>query len=442
MALSGARYTYTAGMPVERVGWLIARARRSAGLGERELATTVGVSQRTLRRWERGAVLPTDDEVEAIALACGLRLADLLPRRGVVELDAAARSMKVGDSIAALPDGATNGEILGLFVSLVRAERHAPDARELRLRQEDLDVLADALDLDDRDLEAQLVEIIGLTRAEASSVRSQLLRRRLVMPVAGALLGLGVVGGVQFLRSDKNPDVTTVAAVPATTVLAKRPPSTTIPAAESITVPRGATTPPAEALPPTASSPARSALTTPTSATPAVDVSATAAPPTTARRKPRPKLAPSTTIPVQIAEPTTVVNSAAPTTPPPPAPPAVTTATTVATTTPATLAPVPAGPPPPPPGSGAASRTPGAPSTTPPPPPPAPPATLAPVRAGPPVTDPFSGSSSSTSVAPSTTSAPPTTAPLVTTQVPTTAATATSSTSDPAPPPPTGDLRA
>jgi transcriptional regulator with XRE-family HTH domain len=404
MALSGARYTYTAGMPMERVGWLIARARRTAGLGERELGTTVGVSQRTLRRWERGAVLPTDDEVEAIALACGLRVADLLPRRGVVELDAAARSMKVGDSIAALPEGATNGEILELFVALVRTERRAPDARELRLRQEDLDVLADALDLDDRDLEAQLVEIIGLTRAQASSVRSQLLRRRLVMPVAGALLGLGVVGGVQFLRSNKNPEVTTVAAVPATSVLANRAPSTTIAQAGPISVALGPTIGTSETLAPAASAPdGTTAPTTPTSAAPAVEVSASVAPATTAHHKPKPKPAPTTTIPVQIAEPTTVVNSAAPAPPPPPAPPAVTTATTLATTTPTTVPSVPTSPP---------------------------------------GTDPGSGSSSSTSAASSTTTAPPTTAPLVTTEVPSTAAPTTSSTIEPGPPPPSSEMRA
>jgi ribosome-binding protein aMBF1 (putative translation factor) len=61
-------------MPAARVGWLVARARSVAGIGERDLASSVGVPVRTVRRWERGDLVPTDDEVEAIALACGARL--------------------------------------------------------------------------------------------------------------------------------------------------------------------------------------------------------------------------------------------------------------------------------------------------------------------------------------------------------------------------------
>src|SRR5437762_11659884 len=52
--VTDARYTYTAGMPAARVGWLVARARSVAGVGERDLASSVGVPVRVVRRWERG----------------------------------------------------------------------------------------------------------------------------------------------------------------------------------------------------------------------------------------------------------------------------------------------------------------------------------------------------------------------------------------------------
>ena len=52
--MTDARYTYTAGMPAARVGWLVARARAVAGIADRDLASSLGVALRTVRRWERG----------------------------------------------------------------------------------------------------------------------------------------------------------------------------------------------------------------------------------------------------------------------------------------------------------------------------------------------------------------------------------------------------
>jgi transcriptional regulator with XRE-family HTH domain len=191
--VTDARYTYTAGMPAERVGWLMARARTTAGATERDVAMAAGVSARVVRRWERGGGVPTDDQVEAIAAACGTRLTELLPRRAAASFDPLTGALSVGEHAATVPaSGIDNDAVLRAYVVMVRRQRGLRESDDVRLRQDDLDALAEALDLDDDDLEDRLVRLIGLSRSHAAAVRAQLLRRRLAVPVVSVLTGLAL----------------------------------------------------------------------------------------------------------------------------------------------------------------------------------------------------------------------------------------------------------
>lgn len=193
--VTDARYTYTAGMPAARVGWLVARARAIAGIADRDLASTIGVPLRTVRRWERGDLVPSDDEVEAIASACGTRLTELLPRRASVAYDPATGIMRMGDQAVAMPGSMLdNDSVLAAYIGLVRRQRRLRADQDVRVRQEDLEALAEALDLDDEELEERLVRVIGLSRTQAAAVRAQLLRRRLAVPMVGMLAGLSLLG--------------------------------------------------------------------------------------------------------------------------------------------------------------------------------------------------------------------------------------------------------
>jgi transcriptional regulator with XRE-family HTH domain len=182
-------------MPAARVGWLVARARSVAGIGERDLASSVGVPVRTVRRWERGDLVPTDDEVEAIALACGARLTELLPRRAVVAYDPSTGIMQMSDQAVAIPTTSLdNDTVLAAFVALVRRVRGLRLDQDVKVRQEDLDALGEVLDLDDQELEERLMRIIGMSRSQAAAVRAQLLRKRLAVPMVGMLAGLSLLG--------------------------------------------------------------------------------------------------------------------------------------------------------------------------------------------------------------------------------------------------------
>src|SRR4051812_21805586 len=182
-------------MPAARVGWLVARARSAAGIADRDLASSLSLPLRTIRRWERGDLVPTDDEVEAIAVACGIRLTELLPRRAVVSYDPATGIMRMGDQSVALPGSMLdNDTVLSAYIGMVRRQRGLRPDQDVKIRQEDLEALGEALDLDDEELEERLVRVIGMSRSQAAAVRAQLLRRRLAVPMVGMLAGLSLLG--------------------------------------------------------------------------------------------------------------------------------------------------------------------------------------------------------------------------------------------------------
>lgn len=200
-------YSHTFGIPAARVGWLIARARSKANLDEKSLAVAVDVRKRVVRRWERGEQIPGDESIEAIAAACGIDVATLLPVRDVVEFDRVSRFLRVGSSLVSVAE-LHNDAILNAYVELVRDQRGVLPGRPFKVRAEDLDVLATALDLQDDELEQRLVKIIGLTPADAGELRRQIVRRRMAMPAAGLLMsGIGLFG-VHFASANSNAPAT------------------------------------------------------------------------------------------------------------------------------------------------------------------------------------------------------------------------------------------
>ncbi len=232
-----ARYMYTAGIPARRVAVMLSQARLPRGLTQRDLAVRMRVQLRTVRDWERGDRVPTDDQMEAIAQACGLQITELLPRRGVLTYDADTGVMCLGTGATQLSTSRRdNDDVLHAFLGLVRQERHVGSNQEVAVRGDDLEALAEALDLDDEELEQRLMHILGLDRRQAAQVRARLLRRRLTVGVASMIAGLSLVaanrafstgvervntvGGGRVVRGNPFAQVTTVVTTPLTNAAA------------------------------------------------------------------------------------------------------------------------------------------------------------------------------------------------------------------------------
>jgi transcriptional regulator with XRE-family HTH domain len=182
----------TTTMSPGRVGRLVARARRSSGLSERRFAEAVGTVAYTVRLWEMGDVIPTDVELNAIARVCGLRVDELLTAPDPVAIDFDRHVLRVATAETALTT-ADNDEVLNAYVWLVRQQRSMRPGEPLRLRAEDLDILATQLDLEDADLEARLTRITGVDHEDAAGIVRALISRRVALPVAGVLGSIGLL---------------------------------------------------------------------------------------------------------------------------------------------------------------------------------------------------------------------------------------------------------
>ena len=65
-------------MNQEAIGQYIAGKRTAQGMTQEQLAQKIGVSQKSLMRWETGKRLPDADAVEALCAALGITLPELL----------------------------------------------------------------------------------------------------------------------------------------------------------------------------------------------------------------------------------------------------------------------------------------------------------------------------------------------------------------------------
>jgi len=169
----------SARVPPARLGAELAAARSRAGLSRAALARQLAVPRRWLRRWEEGRARIPDVPLERALAVLGLELHDLLPVRVPVRYDEADAALVLGDHRRPAHPSHGNHAVLVAYAELVAEARGASAASVAELRHDDLVVLADLLDLDDDRLEAHLADVLAVSPAHASALRSRLTRHRL-----------------------------------------------------------------------------------------------------------------------------------------------------------------------------------------------------------------------------------------------------------------------
>ena len=91
------------------------------------------------------------------------------------------------DRSVVVPDvGGDNEELLRCYLALVREARGLRPSDRFALRQDDVEVLAAMLDLDDDGLEKRLMRLLHVGSSEAAEMRRRLVARR-ILGAAGAL---------------------------------------------------------------------------------------------------------------------------------------------------------------------------------------------------------------------------------------------------------------
>jgi transcriptional regulator with XRE-family HTH domain len=236
-----------------RLGTLLRAARKHTGSTRREVAQRVGTTPGDLRRYERGDTPVPPRLIAALAECYGDELTTQLATRAPIQLD--ERRLVVGTESRALESDDAD-ELLGHYVEIVARLRSSQPGEPLALRTDDLVALSSALGQDSDRVEARIVELLGCTPYEAHSLHSEMLRRKLVLPLAGLVAGIAMVSGVGMAQASAGAQapasdsvshvaaahiaaghvaagnvVTAVVEAPPTTVVVKPPATTPAPAA-------------------------------------------------------------------------------------------------------------------------------------------------------------------------------------------------------------------
>ena len=177
-------------IPPARLGELLRDARQRRGWKRKEVGARAGVDADKLRAYERGTRRVPESVLVKLA---GLYGDDLsVPARTPV----AANSdwLVVADYEQPLMEGTPEEVIVG-YIKIVKRLRKAKPGKNLELRDADLHVLAQALSSDPDEIERRIADALGCSREEARALHAEMLRRKVLLPVASLAVGVAAFAG-------------------------------------------------------------------------------------------------------------------------------------------------------------------------------------------------------------------------------------------------------
>lgn len=184
-----------------RTGERLRSLREHHGISRKEAARRAGISRHTLAAYERGRPVP-EAVAACLARSYGISPGELVPSRSPSRLEVRDGSLVAGEARRSLPPQASPDDVLDHYLGLIRDVRGATESDDLPLRDADLDALADFLGGTPKAIERRLVELIQCSKEEARALQRAILRRRLVAPAAGFILGIGGLGSATALKAD------------------------------------------------------------------------------------------------------------------------------------------------------------------------------------------------------------------------------------------------
>ncbi len=185
-----------------RLGTLLRAARKQRDATRREVASRIGISAGDLRRYEQGDAPAPSSVVAALAECYGEDLTAQFAARAPIHVERDHLAIGPVDATAASEDA---DEVLGTYIGIISRLRQSEPGEPIALRTADLVALSSALGQDPAHVEARIVDLLGCTPREARSLHAELLRRKLVLPVAGLVAGLAVVAGIGVAGASPSP---------------------------------------------------------------------------------------------------------------------------------------------------------------------------------------------------------------------------------------------
>jgi hypothetical protein len=173
-----------------------------------DLASQSFFTSKDLQSIEAGDRNLTDRELTEVLDVYHVELDQLLPERTHLVIDLDERRVSAGGRQRSVAGGSpTPDRVLASYLSLVYALRHAEPGSEIVLRNADLDVLAQALDLARSVVASRLHALMAEPGIEVRR-RSRLLRGRVLVPLAGVVVAATAVGTLLMVQADDTQTVT------------------------------------------------------------------------------------------------------------------------------------------------------------------------------------------------------------------------------------------
>lgn len=150
---------------------------------------------------ESGRLALDDRALAGLIEVYGVELGELIPERArlVIDLDEGRIAAATGSED--LEDTSSAEHVLVRYLGLVYALRGVPVGTPIKLRDLDVAVLAHALELRAVDVEVRLQDLMAASSPEVKR-HARLFRRRLLVPMAGVMLGATAAGAIVLVAGD------------------------------------------------------------------------------------------------------------------------------------------------------------------------------------------------------------------------------------------------
>ena len=189
-------------VPPLRLGRVLHEVRIASEHSLSDLVSDCGLAydERWFEGIEAGRVPLDESTVRWLADLYDIDVDSLMPQRSQLIVDLEEGSIAIGENSNVLSMSSPE-VVLAQYLALVYALRGMKVGAALKLRDLDLDVLSSALALRPRSVQSQLHGLMA-GDPEPIAAASRRLRNRLVVPVAGILVGVTAVGALLFVRTD------------------------------------------------------------------------------------------------------------------------------------------------------------------------------------------------------------------------------------------------
>ncbi len=184
-------------VPPSRLGRVLRDQRAGLGRSIVELSKATNLSAALLEDAEQGRARLDDSLLETLAAAYEIDVERLTPQRSELIIDLDEGWISASDHQVAVGDD----DVLARYLALVYALREMAPGTPVPLRELDVGVLAHALGSERVNIESQLTSMMT-TSSSAVTGASRGLRERIVVPLAGILVGVTAVGGLVLVRSE------------------------------------------------------------------------------------------------------------------------------------------------------------------------------------------------------------------------------------------------